>query len=243
MADITTPGSSPLAHGSAHDHAHAHHPRQQHHFYSMAQQLEASILGMWVFLVTEVMFFGGLFTAYIVYRWMYPDAWVAGSHELNVYLGGANTIVLICSSLTTPRPASAKDFALIAIVDCGAKSGKPCPDGTTIIGVRTDQISGKLQTYKVDVSWVLKQAPRLHQDDEICVEVRDDARTDGVLQAIAFIDSTRSSRSTAITPSPRLRSTVPIQRSRSAASRSSLYLCSATSTVASRSRSVYGLIR
>jgi cytochrome c oxidase subunit 3 len=100
LADITTPGSSPLAHGSAHDHAHAHHPRQQHHFYSMAQQLEASILGMWVFLVTEVMFFGGLFTAYIVYRWMYPDAWVVGSHELNVYLGGLNTIVLICSSVT-----------------------------------------------------------------------------------------------------------------------------------------------
>ena len=45
-----------------------HHPRLQHHFYSMEQQLEASILGMWVFLVTEVMFFGGLFMAYIVYR-------------------------------------------------------------------------------------------------------------------------------------------------------------------------------
>jgi cytochrome c oxidase subunit 3 len=77
-----------------------HHPRQQHHFYSMEQQLEASTLGMWVFLVTEIMFFGGLFTAYVVYRWMYPDAWVAGSHHLDVVLGGVNTLVLICSSLT-----------------------------------------------------------------------------------------------------------------------------------------------
>jgi cytochrome c oxidase subunit 3 len=66
----------------------------------MEQQLEASILGMWVFLVTEVMFFGGLFLAYIVYRTTYPDAWVKGSQELNVILGGINTAVLICSSLT-----------------------------------------------------------------------------------------------------------------------------------------------
>jgi cytochrome c oxidase subunit 3 len=66
----------------------------------MDQQLEASILGMWIFLVTEIMFFGGLFMAYIVYRTAYPDAWAAGSNHLNVYLGGANTLVLICSSVT-----------------------------------------------------------------------------------------------------------------------------------------------
>jgi cytochrome c oxidase subunit 3 len=66
----------------------------------MAQQLEASILGMWVFLVTEVMFFGGMFMAYILYRNMYPDAWLAGSQELNEVLGGINTLVLICSSLS-----------------------------------------------------------------------------------------------------------------------------------------------
>ncbi len=66
----------------------------------MAQQLEASVLGMWVFLVTEIMFFGGLFMAYIVYRSMYPEAWLAGSRELDEVLGGLNTVVLICSSLT-----------------------------------------------------------------------------------------------------------------------------------------------
>jgi cytochrome c oxidase subunit III len=66
----------------------------------MDQQLEASTLGMWVFLVTEIMFFGGLFMAYIVYRWMYPDAWAQSSQLLNVPLGGANTLVLIVSSLT-----------------------------------------------------------------------------------------------------------------------------------------------
>jgi len=81
------------------DHA-AHHPKLQHHFFSMEQQLEASILGMWVFLVTEVMFFGGLFMAYIVYRTMYPEAWIKSSQELNVYMGALNTAVLICSSVT-----------------------------------------------------------------------------------------------------------------------------------------------
>jgi cytochrome c oxidase subunit 3 len=55
---------------------------------------------MWIFLVTEIMFFGGLFMAYIVYRVSYPDAWAAASNHLNVILGGANTLVLICSSVT-----------------------------------------------------------------------------------------------------------------------------------------------
>ena len=81
-------------------HAEEHNPNLQHHFYTMEQQLEASVLGMWVFLVTEIMFFGGLFMAYIVYRHLYPEAWVAGSNHLNVPLGALNTAVLICSSLT-----------------------------------------------------------------------------------------------------------------------------------------------
>ncbi|HVW03537.1 MAG TPA: cytochrome c oxidase subunit 3 family protein [Vicinamibacterales bacterium] len=89
--------STPLETGAQ---GHAHNPNLQHHFYSMSQQLEASTLGMWVFLVTEIMFFGGMFMAYIVYRITYPEAWVLGSHHLNVGLGALNTGVLICSSLT-----------------------------------------------------------------------------------------------------------------------------------------------
>jgi cytochrome c oxidase subunit 3 len=72
----------------------------QHHFANMAQQKEAGILGMWLFLVTEVMFFGGLFTAYIVYRALYPRAFLGGSHHLDITLGAANTVILIASSLT-----------------------------------------------------------------------------------------------------------------------------------------------
>ena len=85
------------AHGG---HGHAHPPALAHHFDNLAQQAEASTLGMWVFLVTEVLFFGGLFLVYLVYRSLYPEAFIAGSHELDVLLGGINTAVLITSSLT-----------------------------------------------------------------------------------------------------------------------------------------------
>lgn len=72
----------------------------QHHFDNMEQQKEASFLGMWVFLITEIMFFGGLFTAYLVYRYLYYPAFSAGSTSLDLTLGAFNTVVLIASSLT-----------------------------------------------------------------------------------------------------------------------------------------------
>ena len=80
--------------------AHHHPAALAHHFDSLEQQREAGTLGMWVFLVTEVLFFGGLFTVYAVYRGWYPDAFAAASHELDITLGATNTAVLITSSLT-----------------------------------------------------------------------------------------------------------------------------------------------
>jgi cytochrome c oxidase subunit 3 len=78
-----------------------HHPAAlAHQFDSLAQQQEAATLGMWVFLVTEVLFFGGLFITYAVYRWWYPEAFAAASHELLIWAGTTNTAVLITSSLT-----------------------------------------------------------------------------------------------------------------------------------------------
>jgi cytochrome c oxidase subunit 3 len=79
---------------------HEHPPYLRHHFESVEQQADTAGFAMWLFLVTEVMFFGGLFTAYLIYRnWYYP-AFVAGSHQLNVFWGTLNTLVLICSSFT-----------------------------------------------------------------------------------------------------------------------------------------------
>jgi cytochrome c oxidase subunit 3 len=96
------PDALAVAHAGAHadTHAHEHHPALQHHFETLEQQHEASTLGMWIFLVTEVMFFGGLFLAYALYRIWYPEAWAEGSLELDIMLGGINTVVLIGSSLT-----------------------------------------------------------------------------------------------------------------------------------------------
>ncbi len=71
-----------------------------HHFDDAEQQHEASTLGMWLFLVTEIMFFGGLFTAYVVYRTAFADAFAHASHHLDITLGATNTAVLIGSSLT-----------------------------------------------------------------------------------------------------------------------------------------------
>jgi cytochrome c oxidase subunit 3 len=78
----------------------AHVPGLAHHFVSMEQQKEAGTIGMWLFLLTEIMFFGGLFLAYTIYRAKYPQGFLFGSHLLNVPLGGTNTVVLIVSSLT-----------------------------------------------------------------------------------------------------------------------------------------------
>jgi cytochrome c oxidase subunit 3 len=78
----------------------AHHPALAHHFDNLEQQKEAATLGMWVFLVTEVLFFGGLFAAYSIYRSWYPEAFAAASHSLDITLGAVNTAALITSSLT-----------------------------------------------------------------------------------------------------------------------------------------------
>jgi cytochrome c oxidase subunit 3 len=77
-----------------------HPPFLQHHFDDLHQQLDSSTLGMWVFLLTEIMFFGGMFGAYTIYRTMYPGAFASTSRYMEPVLGGINTAVLICSSLT-----------------------------------------------------------------------------------------------------------------------------------------------
>ena len=113
--------SPPVKKGEAHkDHApHAHHPKLQHHFDTMDQQLEASTLGMWVFLVTEIMFFGGLFMAYLVYRSASPEAFQEASAHLDIRWGAFNTAVLIFSSLTMALAVRAAQTNLARTVQVG----------------------------------------------------------------------------------------------------------------------------
>jgi cytochrome c oxidase subunit 3 len=95
-----------------------------HHFESLEQQHDAAALGMWVFLVTEVMIFGAILVAYAVYRASYPAEFAAASGQLTVGLGGGNTLVLIGSSLAMAfavrsaqlgKSRLASDFMLLTI--------------------------------------------------------------------------------------------------------------------------------
>ena len=77
-----------------------HDAHVQHHFADAEQQRESAKFGMWLFLLTEVLLFGGLFVAYGVFRAWYPEMFINAHKHLDVILGGINTVVLITSSLT-----------------------------------------------------------------------------------------------------------------------------------------------
>ena len=79
------------------EHEHVVLPQHRHHFETEDQQREAASFGMWLFLLTEIMFFGGMFFAYLLYRNWYYEAFVVASNQLSIPLGAANTVVLIGS--------------------------------------------------------------------------------------------------------------------------------------------------
>ncbi|MFA9477580.1 cytochrome c oxidase subunit 3 [Phycisphaerales bacterium AB-hyl4] len=82
-----------------HDH-HDHPPHLAHHFDNPRQQFESGKLGMWVFLATEILMFGGLFCAYAVYRANNPDVFLYAHESLNTFWGTVNTVILLASSFT-----------------------------------------------------------------------------------------------------------------------------------------------
>src|SRR5450631_182579 len=82
------------------DHAHGDGPHLAHHFDTYQQQFEAGKLGIWLFLLTEVLFFSGLFCAYAVYRASHPEIFSYAHYFLDTRLGALNTCILLVSSLT-----------------------------------------------------------------------------------------------------------------------------------------------
>ena len=104
-----------------------HNPALRHHFASVAQQKNSASLGMWLFLVTEIMFFGGMFCAYLIYRLAHFNDFAAASSSLNIKLGAGNTVVLLLSSLTVVLAVNAAQrgkrkllvFYLIATIVLG----------------------------------------------------------------------------------------------------------------------------
>lgn len=92
---------------SGHDHSHGGHghgapvyPYTPHHFHAAKQHFESGKMGVWLFLVTEILFFAGLFCAYTVYRARHPEVFYWAHFYLDTKLGAANTVVLILSSFT-----------------------------------------------------------------------------------------------------------------------------------------------
>ena len=101
MSDSHAVGATPLAI------EHEERPELRHHFADVDQQRNAASLGMWWFLGTEIMFFGGMFCGYLVYRRIYFPEFAVASKSLDLFVGTFNTIVLICSSLTVAQSVRA----------------------------------------------------------------------------------------------------------------------------------------
>jgi len=97
MANVTESAHEGGGHG---DHAHARPSFMQHHFDTPAQQFDASKFGMWIFIATEILMFGGLFCAYAIWRGLQPQIFDQAHHFLNKIMGATNTVVLLFSSLT-----------------------------------------------------------------------------------------------------------------------------------------------
>ena len=128
------------------EHAHEN-PALLHHFATKGQQKNAASLGMWLFLAQEVMFFGGLFCAYLVYRYKYFGDFGSASQQLDIRLGTTNTVVLICSSLTVVLSIRAVQlgkrmalvFWLLATILLGL----------AFLGIKADEYAEKFEKHHV----------------------------------------------------------------------------------------------
>src|SRR5437868_3280877 len=125
----------------------AHNPELRHHFSDMAQQRSAASLGMWLFLVTEIMFFGGMFCAYLIYRLKYFNDFALASRNLDIKLGAINTAVLIGSSLTVVLAVNAAQrgkrkalvFYLLTTIVLGC----------TFLGIKAVEYAEKFEKHEV----------------------------------------------------------------------------------------------
>ncbi len=142
--------------------AHAHTPGLRHHFVDMDQQRESARLGMWLFLLTEIMFFGGLFTGYAIYRFSYPEAWRLASHHLDVALGAINTGVLILSSLTMAlavrSAATGKKQLLILFLIATLVFG------LVFLGIKAKEYHDKFEHHLIPGTTFEAEGPWAHQE-------------------------------------------------------------------------------
>jgi len=136
MSDISIPGS-----GHVDDHSHDHPAWLAHHFDDAEQQFDAGKLGMWLFLVTEVLFFSGMFCAYALYRSLHPEIFEFASQFLNAKLGAINTGVLLFSSLTMAWAVRAAQLSQHKLLVCMLAMTLSC--AAVFLGVKAVEYTHK----------------------------------------------------------------------------------------------------
>jgi cytochrome c oxidase subunit 3 len=151
---------------SDHEHASNDGLAVEHHFENADQQYQSAKLGMWVFLATEILFFGGLFVAYAVYRANHPEVFVFGHHFLDKNLGALNTVVLICSSLTAAWAVRAAQLRQIGLLKLMILLTMLCAFG--FMGVKAVEYNGK---WKHGLLWAGKYDPHVEDHGETSHEV------------------------------------------------------------------------
>jgi cytochrome c oxidase subunit 3 len=134
-------------------------PAARHHFESLEQQKDASTIGMWVFLITEIMFFGGLFMAYFAYRQAYPAAFASASNKTTLWIGAVNTTVLICSSLT-----------MALAVRCAATGKKNLIVLFLVLTLLLGSVFLGVKGYEYHDKWVHHEIPGEHFECEGCTD-------------------------------------------------------------------------
>jgi cytochrome c oxidase subunit 3 len=140
-----------------------------HHFENADQQYQSAKLGMWIFLATEILFFGGLFVAYAVYRANHPEVFVFGHHFLDKNLGALNTVILICSSLTAAWAVRAAQLRQIGILKLMILLTILCAFG--FMGVKAVEYNAK---WKHGLLWAGQYDPHVEDHGETSHNVIDE---------------------------------------------------------------------
>ena len=174
-----------------HEERGSHAPHLAHHFDSLGQQFESGKLGMWLFLSTEVLLFGGLFCAYAVYRSNHPEIFIYAHQFLDKTLGGINTVVLICSSLSMAwavRAAQLNQQRLLVILLSLTILG-----GFGFLGIKFVEYEHK---WKHGLLWGARYHPDEHPHDEgqTPEEERshEEAERAGVTEAETVVETTEA---------------------------------------------------
>jgi len=157
-----------------------------HHFENADQQYQSAKLGMWLFLATEILFFGGLFCAYAVYRSNHPEVFIFGHHFLDKSLGALNTVILICSSLTAAWAVRAAQLKQIRVLKLMLVLTLLCAFG--FLGVKAVEYNSK---WKHGLLWARQYNPHVDHEEAAEVLITDEnfetGTVEGVLEEVTVL--------------------------------------------------------